>query len=109
MTRFRICLAVGVGLTAAWLAACGLYVTREVGWDAMGFMLPHELAAFIAGVFMPLAFLWFALVWVLSLPIEIERQLFQQRFTTVPTLLHDASEAPFKRPERLRDGKPVLL
>ncbi|HSR54818.1 MAG TPA: hypothetical protein VLN73_01155, partial [Alphaproteobacteria bacterium] len=64
VTRFRICLVGGTLASAAWLGAVASYLTREVGWDNLFYMLPHELGAFFAGVFAPLAFLWLALIYV---------------------------------------------
>ncbi|MDD3447173.1 MAG: hypothetical protein PHS60_17360, partial [Zavarzinia sp.] len=46
--------AVSVG----WLAAVGTYLGSIVGFDALGNLAPHELAAVLTGVFGPLALLW---------------------------------------------------
>ena len=56
---------VGGAVTAGWLAVAAWYVGRAVGWANIGFLLPHELAAMLAGVFAPLAFLWLFLLFAL--------------------------------------------
>ncbi|QEX24339.1 hypothetical protein FRZ61_42800 [Hypericibacter adhaerens] len=55
--------AVGLVLTVAWLALVWTYVDREIGWNNVGGMLPHELGAAMAGAFAPLAFLWLLLLY----------------------------------------------
>ena len=49
------------GISAIWLGLCAYYVDVEVGWSSTLSFLPHELGAFIAGIFAPLAFLWLAI------------------------------------------------
>ena len=49
---------IAVIISAVWLALCLIYLDIYVGWEALGAFLPHELGAFLAGVFAPLAFLW---------------------------------------------------
>ena len=44
--------------TLAWLGGITLYVENNIGWSNLWSMLPHEIGAFFAGVFGPLAFLW---------------------------------------------------
>ena len=48
-------------ISAIWLGLCAYYVHAEVGWTSIMRFLPHELGAFIAGIFAPLAFLWLAI------------------------------------------------
>jgi uncharacterized phage infection (PIP) family protein YhgE len=56
---------VGLVLTAAWLVFIANYVNRNIGWENVQSMLPHELGAAFAGVFAPLAFVWLAMLyWV---------------------------------------------
>jgi hypothetical protein len=55
--------AVGLVPTVAWLACVWIYVDRDIGWDNVRSMLPHELAAAVAGVFAPLAVLWLAVLY----------------------------------------------
>lgn len=62
LTRFQFMLAIGLVLTALWLLLAARYVTSQVGWSNLFFMLPHEIGAFFAGVFAPLAFLWLVIV-----------------------------------------------
>ncbi|MEE9291185.1 MAG: hypothetical protein V3U99_09220, partial [Alphaproteobacteria bacterium] len=65
-TRFWTWLAVGTGLSGAWLTAVAIYVSRMIGWENILFLLPHEIGAFFLGVFAPPAFLWLALVYIAS-------------------------------------------
>ena len=65
-TRYWIWLGVGTGLSVAWLTAIAVYVTRLIGWNNILFLLPHELGAFLLGIFAPPAFLWLALVYIAS-------------------------------------------
>lgn len=46
----------------AWLYLVAAYVGPQVGWDNLFLLLPHELGVFVAGAFMPLAFLWLVLL-----------------------------------------------
>ena len=48
-------------ISAIWLGLCAYYIHAEVGWSSFTRFLPHELGAFIAGIFAPLAFLWLAI------------------------------------------------
>ncbi|MGH6880088.1 hypothetical protein [Hypericibacter sp.] len=54
---------VGLVLTIVWLALVAVYVERDIGWDNVRAMLPHELGAAVAGVFMPLVFLWLLILY----------------------------------------------
>jgi hypothetical protein len=47
-----------VALSVGWLAAAGFYLSRLVGWGALGNLAPHELAAVLTGVLGPVAMLW---------------------------------------------------
>jgi len=51
-TLLLSCVSIG------WLAAIVLYAERNIGWSNILQMLPHEIGAFLAGAFAPLAFLW---------------------------------------------------
>ncbi|MFT5540011.1 MAG: ferritin-like protein [Alphaproteobacteria bacterium] len=62
LSRFNIVLLIGAVLSALWLFLAARYIAVQIGWDNLFFLLPHELGAFLAGVFMPLAFLWLALL-----------------------------------------------
>ena len=62
--RSLLLLVAGLALTAGWLGACAYYVATYVGWSDLLSLLPHELGGFVAGAFAPLAFLWFALVYL---------------------------------------------
>ncbi|MEE8516001.1 MAG: hypothetical protein V3T02_05100, partial [Alphaproteobacteria bacterium] len=59
--RFIAILTLGALLTASWLGAAAYYVETYIDWNNLLFLLPHELGAFVAGVFTPLVFLWLAL------------------------------------------------
>jgi hypothetical protein len=61
LSRFTIVLLFGAVGSALWLFLAARYVAVQIGWENLFFLLPHELGAFLAGVFMPLAFLWLAL------------------------------------------------
>ena len=45
-------------VSVVWLAVVAFYIDRNVGWANIIQMLPHEIGAFLAGAFAPLAFLW---------------------------------------------------
>ena len=61
--RFVLLWGGGLLLTAAWLVLCAYYVDFYVGWDNLLLLLPHEIGAFFAGAFAPLAFLWLVLLY----------------------------------------------
>ncbi|MCZ6743641.1 MAG: hypothetical protein O7D31_03015, partial [Alphaproteobacteria bacterium] len=50
-------------MTAAWLVVCAYHVDLYIGWDNLLVLLPHEIGAFFAGAFAPLAFLWLVLLY----------------------------------------------
>jgi len=54
----------GAGATVAWLGLSVWYVQAYLGWAFLGALLPHEVPALVAGVMVPLAFLWLILVFV---------------------------------------------
>ena len=56
---------VGVVATILWLLLCLWYIGNFFGWSTLGAMLPHELAAIIAGVAAPPALLWLVLVFAI--------------------------------------------
>lgn len=53
-----VLVALGLLLTAGWLTVAAYYVETSVGWENLPVLLPHEIGAFLAGAFAPLAFLW---------------------------------------------------
>ncbi|MFP6705973.1 MAG: hypothetical protein VCE75_08070, partial [Alphaproteobacteria bacterium] len=55
---FRRGLVLGLIISAAGLIICLAYISTYVGWDAMVYLLPHELAAVLSAVFAPLGVLW---------------------------------------------------
>ncbi len=53
-----------IGVEAAsviWLLAWLFYIHINLGWLDLFSLLPHELGAFLAGIFTPLLFLWVVL------------------------------------------------
>jgi len=56
--EFRRGLVPGLIVSAAWLIICLAYISTYVGWDAMVYLLPHELAAVLSAVFATLGVLW---------------------------------------------------
>jgi len=56
-TRFRSWRIAGVIVSIAWLAAVAYYVTTQIGWTNLAYLLPHELAAFVLGASVPPAVL----------------------------------------------------
>ncbi|MBC8240798.1 MAG: hypothetical protein H8E30_10025 [Alphaproteobacteria bacterium] len=62
--NFHRGLMLGLVITAVWLVVCVSYVTGYVGWDALAFLLPHELASVLSAVFAPLGVLWLALFYL---------------------------------------------
>ncbi|MBT7526780.1 MAG: hypothetical protein HN658_05730, partial [Rhodospirillales bacterium] len=91
MRKIKIILITGIVVTIAWCGTVGFYITTQIGWDALAFLLPHELGAFSAGVFAPLAFLWLMLVYlagrarVTDVAVALEKRLDQ--------LIYPADEA----------------
>ena len=83
MRKIKIILITGIVVTIAWCGTVGFYITTQIGWDALAFLLPHELGAFSAGVFAPLAFLWLMLVYlagrarVTDVAVALEKRLGQ--------------------------------
>jgi DNA anti-recombination protein RmuC len=64
--RFRQYLLIaGAAVSAIWLALCGWYIHTNIGWQELLLLLPHELGAFIVGIFAPLAFVWVAFAYIL--------------------------------------------
>lgn len=61
--RFVLLWGGGLLLTAAWLVVCAYYVDVYIGWDNLLILLPHEIGAFFAGAFAPLAFFWIVLLY----------------------------------------------
>ena len=59
--RFVVLLGSGLLLTAGWLGACAYYIGTFIGWDNLLYLLPHEIGAFLMGIFAPLVFLWLVL------------------------------------------------
>jgi len=55
---FRRWFVVGVLVSAGWLALCAYYIAVFTGWQAVAFLLPHELAAMVSAVAVPLVVLW---------------------------------------------------
>ncbi len=51
----------GAAISAIWLALCGWYIHVSIGWQELLLLLPHEIGAFLMGIFAPLAFVWLAL------------------------------------------------
>jgi len=45
-------------VSIVWLVAVVVYADKNIGWANILQMLPHEIGAFLAGAFAPLAFLW---------------------------------------------------
>ena len=54
-------LATSAAISAIWLALCGWYIQVSIGWGELLLLLPHEIGAFLTGIFAPLAFVWLAL------------------------------------------------
>ena len=54
---------IAVEATVGWLLLCAWYVSTNIGWGNIGFLLPHELAAVLLGPFAPLIFMWLALAY----------------------------------------------
>ena len=54
----------GTAASTVWLSLAAWYVHAYLGWGLLAAILPYELAAFVAGVTMPLAFLWLVLVFM---------------------------------------------
>ncbi|WP_169544628.1 coiled-coil domain-containing protein [Sneathiella aquimaris] len=50
-------------VTLLWLVAAFYYVHKNIGWPNLWELLPHEIGAFFAGVFTPIAFLWLLLAY----------------------------------------------
>ncbi|MCG8490132.1 MAG: hypothetical protein MI743_00835, partial [Sneathiellales bacterium] len=48
-------------LTILWLGLVTVYVHKNIGWPNLWNLLPHEIGAFFAGAFTPVAFLWLLL------------------------------------------------
>ncbi len=57
-------LVLGLALTVAWLIICFSYITGYVGWNALSYLLPHELAAILSAIFAPLGVLWLMLFYL---------------------------------------------
>ncbi|MBT4171122.1 MAG: hypothetical protein HOE05_23515, partial [Rhodospirillaceae bacterium] len=57
-------LILGLALTMVWLILCFSYISGYVGWDALSYLLPHELAAVLSAVFAPLGVLWLMLFYL---------------------------------------------
>jgi hypothetical protein len=62
--RFRSWRIAGAILSIAWLAAVGYYVTTQIGWANLAYLLPHELGAFVLGAAVPPAVLILGLAYV---------------------------------------------
>lgn len=58
-------LAIGLLLSGVWLALVGVYVTEQIGWENLRWILPHELALILAGVSGPLVVLWLVIHFLL--------------------------------------------
>jgi hypothetical protein len=56
-------LLIGGLLTIGWLAIAIVYIDVDIGWGSLRYFLPHELGAILAGIFVPLAFLWLLLAY----------------------------------------------
>ncbi|MFQ5953983.1 MAG: hypothetical protein ACE5JZ_02855 [Kiloniellales bacterium] len=48
----------GPALAAVWLVGCFAYFHFVIGWEVLPFLLPHEIAGFLAGSIAPLALIW---------------------------------------------------
>nr|MBC8241498.1 hypothetical protein [Alphaproteobacteria bacterium] len=57
-------LMLGLVITAVWLVVCLGYIIGYVGWDALAYLLPHELASVLSAIFAPLGVLWLALFYL---------------------------------------------
>ena len=52
---------VGAAASAVWLVLCILYISLYVGWTSLAYLLLHEQALVLCGVFLPLVVLWLAI------------------------------------------------
>jgi hypothetical protein len=55
---------IGIAATVSWLVVAGIYVSVDVGWGALWYVLPHEMATVVIGVLTPVIFLWLAIFFV---------------------------------------------
>ena len=102
---WRRLLAVGLGLSGAWIALSAYYVDTTLGWDFTALMLPHELGALFAGFATPLAFLWLAISY-LRQDQEVRRHTEMLRrqleLLTYPAEEAEARSAPSRKRSRSR-------
>ncbi|MEH6402593.1 MAG: hypothetical protein V7750_04425 [Sneathiella sp.] len=52
-----------VAVTFLWIGSVAFYIEQNIGFPNLWRMLPHEIGAFFAGAFAPLAFLWLLFVY----------------------------------------------
>jgi len=59
-------LKIGLFITPIWLFAAAIYVTVFVGWLNLFCLPANEFGDFLAGVFAPIAWIWFVLAFLLQ-------------------------------------------
>ena len=63
LNPFRVMQAAAAS-SVVWLLGWGWYISVYLGWGDLLYLLPHELGAFLAGIFAPLAFVWLAVAYL---------------------------------------------
>ena len=82
---------VGIAASVLWLWLAADYIGEQIGWDNLFFLLPHEIAIFVAGVFAPLAFLWLVLLYLaVGRRLAVTRDLLAARLDALTYPAEDA-------------------